>query len=298
MANRTIIAVDGFQVTAGKGNPASDSSPVHSKADDGAIDLDHSTRVVTWKATAGDGTTPGTFTPLYGEPVDHVSDAHVIVDRDQSSIFANSQNIGTLTTGLMKETVSAGVATISTAVPGTDYQAPLGHILTDRDQSSILPNQQNIGALSTGVLKTTASGGVSTVSSIPDVRTAHVLMDRDDSALFPNGVDAATITNLVTSPARGQWIKIASIASGIATFALDAPSYTYAFQFGFLGSLNGGGLARGHMYIATPTIDSGVLQNVPLQDSDHWSFPLVFPGAVFYNPPGLSFYSVFKKKTK
>jgi hypothetical protein len=41
------------------------------------------------------------------------------------STSTTTQNLGSLTTGLLKGTVSAGVNTISTALAGTDYQAPL-----------------------------------------------------------------------------------------------------------------------------------------------------------------------------
>jgi hypothetical protein len=38
---------------------------------------------------------------------------------------ASSQNLGALTTGILKQTVSAGVSTIATATGGTDYEFPL-----------------------------------------------------------------------------------------------------------------------------------------------------------------------------
>ena len=48
--------------------------------------------------------------------------AHFLTDRAESGLSAEV-NLGALTTGLLKGTVSAGVSTISTAVAGTDYLA-------------------------------------------------------------------------------------------------------------------------------------------------------------------------------
>jgi hypothetical protein len=45
--------------------------------------------------------------------------------------LSSEVNIGALTTGLMKITVDTGVATPSTAIAGTDYQAPIGNVTND-----------------------------------------------------------------------------------------------------------------------------------------------------------------------
>jgi hypothetical protein len=53
------------------------------------------------------------------------SDAHYLTTQAESGL-SSEFNLGSLTTGLQKNTIVAGVATPSTAAPGTDYTTPTG----------------------------------------------------------------------------------------------------------------------------------------------------------------------------
>jgi hypothetical protein len=82
--------------------------------------------------------------------------------------LTNGTNLGSLSSGLLKMSVSGGVAVLSTAIEGTDYvtSCPSGsfaslssHYLMLQNDAT-LPNSFNLGSLSTGLLKVTVSGGV------------------------------------------------------------------------------------------------------------------------------------------
>ena len=70
------------------------------------------------------------------------ADASFLV-RTAESGLSNESNLGALTTGLLKITVSAGSATPSTATAGTDYVIPAGNVAT---ATALAANGTNCGA--------------------------------------------------------------------------------------------------------------------------------------------------------
>jgi hypothetical protein len=86
--------------------------------------------------------------------------------------LTNGTNLGSLSSGLLKMTVSGGSAVLSTAIAGTDYvtSCPSGsfaslssHYLMLQNDAT-LPNSFNLGSLSSGLMKVTVSGGVAVPS--------------------------------------------------------------------------------------------------------------------------------------
>lgn len=55
-----------------------------------------------------------------------VTDGYYITTQDDTLTLVNSFSLGSLTTGLLKNTVAVGVSTLSTAIANTDYIAPSG----------------------------------------------------------------------------------------------------------------------------------------------------------------------------
>lgn len=111
-------------------------------------------------AIAGtDYVVPGTVAPIGARYLVATADA----------TLTNEINLGALGSGLLKQTVSGGVATIAIATAGTDYLAPgdagpvdARYVVTTANAT--LTNEVNLGALGSGLLKQTVSGGVATIS--------------------------------------------------------------------------------------------------------------------------------------
>jgi hypothetical protein len=116
---------------------------------------------------------------------------HVLTTQAEAGLSAES-NLGALTTGLLKIDVSAGVATPSTAVAGTDYASPALKYLTAQAESG-LSAEVNLGALTTGLLKHTVSAGVSTPATAV-AGTDYRAVDDDVISRQSLGADAQDIT--------------------------------------------------------------------------------------------------------
>ena len=91
--------------------------------------------------------------------------------------LTNGTNLGSFSSGLLKMSVSGGIAVLSTAVAGTDYvtscpasptYASLSSHYLMLENDATLPNSFNLGSLSTGLMKVTVSGGVAVPSIAVD----------------------------------------------------------------------------------------------------------------------------------
>ncbi len=121
--NYTTMDLDGYSYSIGAVSPAAELVTKTVDTDDIRISTDSTNNIVMYKCTAGGN--PGTWRAIYGSPTGDLSAAHVLLDRNDLTLFPNGVNLGALTTGLLKQTVSAGIATISIAVAGTDYSNPI-----------------------------------------------------------------------------------------------------------------------------------------------------------------------------
>jgi len=90
--------------------------------------------------------------------------------------LTNGTNLGSLSSGLLKMSVSGGAAVLSTAIAGTDYVTSCSsgsfaglssHYLMLQNDAT-LPNSFNLGSLSTGLMKVTVSGGIAVPSIAVD----------------------------------------------------------------------------------------------------------------------------------
>jgi hypothetical protein len=77
-----------------------------------------------------DGTNMQIQSTLGNTPTSGANASGYYVVNQVANAPANAINLGALTTGLLKGTVSAGISTLSTAVAGTDYQAPISNYST------------------------------------------------------------------------------------------------------------------------------------------------------------------------
>ena len=179
-------------------------------------------------AVAGtDYVAPGTVAPI---------DARYLVATANGTL-TNEVNLGALGSGLLKQAVSGGVATISIAVAGTDYLAPgdagpvdARYVVTTANGT--LTNEVNLGALGSGLLKQAVSGGVATISiavagtdygtgTVGGTGTAGRLMqwatggaDAENSTLIKTGTGVLTLatgsnTMTLTLGASGGTINLA-----------------------------------------------------------------------------------------
>jgi hypothetical protein len=90
--------------------------------------------------------------------------------------LTNGTNLGSLSSGLLKMSVSGGAAVLSTAIAGTDYVtscssgsfASLASHYLMLQNDATLPNSFNLGSLSTGLMKVTVSGGIAVPSIAVD----------------------------------------------------------------------------------------------------------------------------------
>lgn len=174
---------------------------------------------------------------------DYAHPGATYVVSSSASAPGSAQNLGALTTGLLKHTVSGGVSTIATAVAGTDYQAPLvagsgisivgttisatasggapaGSFYLVNQATSAPANAINLGALTTGILKQTVSGGVATMSiaaantDFPSVSATYLVTS--GTAIPPNGFNLASLGN--------GFLKQA-VSGGVATMSVDNSTY-------------------------------------------------------------------------
>lgn len=71
---------------------------------------------------------------------------HYLTTQDDTADIPNSVNLGALSTGIFKYDVTLGVATPSTATPGTDYAVPFGsNSWADGAKQTFNPNGTNAG---------------------------------------------------------------------------------------------------------------------------------------------------------
>lgn len=145
---------------------------------------------------------------------------------------ANGVNIGALTAGLMKISISGGVATPSTAVSGTDYQAPITTGTVDQYLNGTLALTSRVNCI--------AAGGVLQYNTSTHAETCHTLASADipNNAANTSG-NAATATALAATPtpcstgqaptgilANGNSTGCASISGSGASFP-TCHAYTY-----------------------------------------------------------------------
>lgn len=133
-------------------------------------------------------------------------------------------NLGLLTTGLMKNTVAAGVATISTAAGGTDYLRPT----TDVDDTPV--NSETAQPVSSNWAYDHAATATSeTVSSHVELATTAEVVTGTDTA---RAVTAAGVTAKMaapgaiggTTPAAGTFTTVT--AATYASSAADGSRYS------------------------------------------------------------------------
>ncbi|OPY78302.1 MAG: hypothetical protein A4E65_02325 [Syntrophorhabdus sp. PtaU1.Bin153] len=141
----------------------------------------------------------GTNTIFGGAPLD----AHYLTTQAEAGLSAES-NLGALTTGLLKITVSGSVATPSTAAAGTDYVAPAGALGTPASGTLTnctgLPVSTGVSGLGTGVATALGNtlGGAAGVSTTIASGTASLGTSAISSGACATVVSSAG-TNIATT---------------------------------------------------------------------------------------------------
>jgi hypothetical protein len=166
----------------------------------------------------------------------HALAAHVLTSQAESSL-ASEVNLGALTTGLLKISVSGGVATPSTAVADTDFAdpattAPKAAKYVTAQAESGLSAEVNLGALTTGILKHTVAGGVSTPATAvagtdfaaPD---AKFWTSQAESGLSAEVNLGALTTGLLKHSVSGSVSTPATAVAGTDYVAPFGPHQTY-----------------------------------------------------------------------
>lgn len=126
---------------------------------------------------------------------------------------ANAVNIGALTTGILKATISEGVATLSTVADGASAG---GYYLVSR-VTDAPTNAVNLGALSTGLLKLTVGGGIAT----PSIAAAGTDYASPLITISPRG----TTGDISVAEASGAFVKVTAaitltLPAGVAGYNL------------------------------------------------------------------------------
>jgi hypothetical protein len=169
----------------------------------------------------GTASAPGNYKSLIQDIIDLAAgldapSAGSYFTRTSETGLSNESNLGTLTTGLLKITVSAGVATPSTAAAGTDYQAA-DATLTDIADGTIAENLVNtanpwadnevadtitasnylpLSGLGTGV-QTALADDAETAGGI------SVIVAKGTSALGTSAIASGACATVVTTAATG-----------------------------------------------------------------------------------------------
>lgn len=182
--------------------------------------------------------------PLNTSSGDAPASAHYVTTQAESGLSAEF-NLGALTTGLLKHSVTAGVSTPATAVSNTDYVPPTGAILTSptintgisgtaidndvtlaADSSTLLPTQHAVkayvDAITPGMASWTLAGDSGTPQTILDGNTAMIAGGA--------GIDTvASATDTVTVSVSTGGIVGTMIAA--ATITLDKITAGTPFSF-------------------------------------------------------------------
>jgi hypothetical protein len=144
------------------------------------------------------------------------SNGYYLVSRSTNAP-ANAINLGALTTGFLKATVSGSIATITTDT-STGAPETSKYILQQPDGS--LPNAQALSTLSTGLLKNTTTTGVLTTAIVntdyPSVLGTYVVTS--SVAAPPNAVNLGILT---------AGLLKQTVSGGVATLAIAIPGTDY-----------------------------------------------------------------------
>jgi hypothetical protein len=108
---------------------------------------------------------------------------------------ANGVNLGALSTGLLKITVSGAVATPSTASAGTDYVIPSGSITGNAATANALVTTVDCisGQATTGINTSGVAQGC-TAYALPNANTTGTAANLSGTPALPNGTTATTQT--------------------------------------------------------------------------------------------------------
>ena len=148
-----------------------------------------------------------------------VNDAKYIIQTANVSL-PNAQSLGTLTTGILKNTVTAGTGVLSSTVAGVDYYSPLNPAILTCDPGSFNAgfSRDAYGALTFGIR-----------NIVFNVTGGAALTDGDNNILIGNGAGGA----------------VSSGDNNVCIGDSAAPSLTTGDENVFVGSNAGGLLQNG-----------------------------------------------------
>jgi hypothetical protein len=184
-------------------------SPLTVEESDGSPSIKNVKKIIVSNATLSENGSIATVTTGAGEGGGAPTDAHYVTTQAESGLSAEV-NLGALTTGLLKNTVSKGVATISKADAGTDYLAPNG-------SAANLTNFPTLNQNTTG----TASN-LSGTPALPNGTTATTQSQSDNSTKL--ATTAYVDTGLATKQATVTAGR--SLTFDSTTMNADAELYT------------------------------------------------------------------------
>lgn len=145
---------------------------------------------------------------------------------------ANGQSLGTLATGLVLNTVTAGVGVLSTATPGTDYLRPNGdgHLLTGLTGSQITGNITGNAASITGAI---TEAQVTNLVSDLSTLTSSIAAKATDANVVHLGTTesitgAKTFTQTITGNISGNAGGTAANVTGTVAIANGGTGQTTA----------------------------------------------------------------------
>lgn len=179
------------------------------------------------------------------------SNAYYYVGKADAAL-TNAKNLGALTAGILKHSVALGISTPATAVSGTDYWAPGNDLTTPNPptggtdvtnktyvdglistvstaqvylaaSSASFPSGKNLGALTTGLLKHTVSGSVSTPATA--INTVDYWAPGDDLTRASAPSVAADVTNKQYVDAVAVGFSYLQAAVRVATTANLSATY-------------------------------------------------------------------------
>jgi hypothetical protein len=171
----------------------------------------------------------GAWTQLQEDPI-NINGPFVIYTADAS--IPDAQNLGILANGILKQTITAGVATLNIAVNGTDFYGP-GFVIRPADGGTGVNNGSNT---------LTLGGNLTTSGAFASIFT----MTADTNLIFPSSGTLATTSSIPAFPlsmangGTGASLVAALGAipySDITTMALLAPGTSgQLFQSGGAGA--------------------------------------------------------------
>ena len=175
-----------------------------------------------------------------------VVDATIVTTTDQTSDFPNSFSLGSLTTGLLLNTVSAGMATITKATQGVDYYAPGGTDVAVTDGGTGASNaataRTNLGL---GTISTQNANAVAiTGGTVTGLTTSSILDSIDQSHALGIVVGSdltATRTLTLATGDNNRTLDISAANTTISTFGaslIDDSSATFARTTLGLGTIS------------------------------------------------------------